>query len=420
MALFVHAVLALPAGHLRGVVARSATAVAYGEAAAAAFGYYRSGLVVTGGVIVFASVIRWVYAPDRATRSAVAGVAAGLVLGAGVFTTALLRMLPSPPSEPVLARGLFVPIIVTSVLVLMSGSAQLVYPSGIELDDDGGGALEATISQVLGVAAVSVAFPVAGGNWIAPSGEQMLLNDADIHVIRDSDGVVAALDSRAAVPDDVLDALLDLLRLSGTHARLQLDVRSRVDELTASRRRLLDAGDAERRQLEMLLRRGALARIDVVESILARANAPAALIERARITRNELDGVARGIDPLAAGCFEGVLKEMTKRCPLNVTTTVMAAKPKGRVARAIWYTCSEALANAAKHAPGSAVTISVVTNATEIVTTVVDDGPGGADPGGSGLRGLADRAAALGGSLYVKSGRRGTSVALVLPVESEV
>ena len=111
---------------------------------------------------------------------------------------------------------------------------------------------------------------------------------------------------------------------------------------------------------------------------------------------------------------------MSKRSPLAVTLEVTGAAPGGRAGRAIWYTCSEALANAAKHAPDSSVSITVARTSTEIVATVADNGPGGADPRGTGLRGLADRAAALGGSLVVTSGHRGTRLVLALPIVSEV
>ena len=111
---------------------------------------------------------------------------------------------------------------------------------------------------------------------------------------------------------------------------------------------------------------------------------------------------------------------MTKRCPLLVTLNVTGAAPQGRASRAIWYTCSEALANAAKHASDASVSIDVTTTGTEIIAAVSDNGPGGADPHGSGLRGLADRAAALGGSLSVTSNEDGTRLVLALPVASEV
>jgi hypothetical protein len=345
---------------------------------------------------------------------------AGIVLGGGVFTTAVLRLSSSPPSEPLLARSLYVPVIVTAMLVYTAGSIAADFPIGIELTDSADGALEATIGQVLGIGTVSVAFPTKNSEWIGFSGEPVTVDIERALVVRDAAEVLAALGSADQRSADVTDGVRDLLRLSRAHARLQLEMRSRLDELARSRGRLLDAGDAERRHLEVQLRQGAIARIDRVGALLSDGISIGSLQQRLKVTRSELDGIARGIDPLAERPLEQALDEMTKRCPLHVTLNVTGAAPEGRASRAIWYTCSEALANAAKHAPDASVFVEVTRTSTEIVATVADNGPGGADPHGSGLRGLADRAAAMGGSFSVTSGHDGTRLVLALPIASEV
>jgi signal transduction histidine kinase len=78
---------------------------------------------------------------------------------------------------------------------------------------------------------------------------------------------------------------------------------------------------------------------------------------------------------------------------------------------------SEALTNVARHAPGSSATLEVRCHEGVLVVEVVDNGPGGADPGcGSGLRGLQDRLAVAGGRLTVTSpAGQGTSVRAELP-----
>jgi signal transduction histidine kinase len=86
------------------------------------------------------------------------------------------------------------------------------------------------------------------------------------------------------------------------------------------------------------------------------------------------------------------------------------------VEAAAYYVVSEALANAAKHSRASAVSVRVGANGRSTVVEVADDGVGGADPRGSGLRGLGDRVAALGGRLVVSSEPgRGTSLRADLP-----
>ena len=92
----------------------------------------------------------------------------------------------------------------------------------------------------------------------------------------------------------------------------------------------------------------------------------------------------------------------------------IAASPT--VAACVYFLCAEALANVAKHASASRVQISVTAQAGAITVEVADDGVGGADPSGRGLRGLADRAETLGGTLTVASPRGGgTRLTAVIP-----
>jgi signal transduction histidine kinase len=86
------------------------------------------------------------------------------------------------------------------------------------------------------------------------------------------------------------------------------------------------------------------------------------------------------------------------------------------VEQTCYFVVSEALANAAKHAGAAQVVIRVDEDGDELRVQVSDDGVGGADENGSGLRGLADRVAALGGELTVRSPRgSGTQVVARVP-----
>jgi signal transduction histidine kinase len=83
---------------------------------------------------------------------------------------------------------------------------------------------------------------------------------------------------------------------------------------------------------------------------------------------------------------------------------------------AAYFVLSELMTNPAKHAPGSSVTVSAALDGPELVLEVSDGGPGGADPAGSGLRGLAERAAEVSGSLTIRSvPGTGTSVTVRPP-----
>ena len=102
--------------------------------------------------------------------------------------------------------------------------------------------------------------------------------------------------------------------------------------------------------------------------------------------------------------------------PVQVTGAVdMLSRP---VEAALYFVCSEALANVAKHAAASRVSIELREEGGRVFATVIDDGQGGADAGrGSGLRGLADRLEALGGALRVESpSEGGTRVVAEVPI----
>jgi len=121
----------------------------------------------------------------------------------------------------------------------------------------------------------------------------------------------------------------------------------------------------------------------------------------------EMRELARGIHPriLSSGGLGPALKTLARRSPIPVTVDLQAAgRVPDNVAATAYYVASEALTNAAKHARASEVHISLDSGDGWIVLRIRDDGIGGADRSrGSGLIGLHDRVAALGGALVVRS-----------------
>jgi signal transduction histidine kinase len=100
--------------------------------------------------------------------------------------------------------------------------------------------------------------------------------------------------------------------------------------------------------------------------------------------------------------------------PSEVSVAVGRLSPAAEAA--LYFVCSEALSNVAKHAQASSTAIAVREEEGSVIATVTDDGLGGADPNGSGLRGLADRVEALGGTfLVVDHAPRGTMVEARIP-----
>ena len=250
---------------------------------------------------------RWVTSRHGGTRGAAVVLAAGLVLGIGTFVPALLRLATPAVSEQVLTRVVLVSIVVASVLVASVDSAGVADASRLDLGIASVSAFESAIGAAFGGNPISVRFPAADGGWIDPAGDFVSIDADQMRIVREGgEGghVLAALGDSGRLAAGVPVGLLDLLRLAGAQARLQVEVRSRLVELSDSRRRLLDAGDAERRQLERQLRDGALARLATVDLLISGTDGLETLRERVATTRMELDGVARGIDPLAGRCLK--------------------------------------------------------------------------------------------------------------------
>jgi signal transduction histidine kinase len=243
---------------------------------------------------------------------------------------------------------------------------------------------------------------------------------------------IAVLVHDPAVLDDpgLADAAAAAARLASSHARLQADVRAQIAEVRASRRRLLRARDAERERLERRLRDASERRLVVIGQRLREANAAArAETTRQRVARAEaqLDETLAELRELAAGLhpralselgLAGALASLAERAPVDVTVAVEVDGLAPDVEAAAYFVCSEGLANVAKYAAASQAAIRIDRRNGRVVVEVEDDGAGGADPArGTGLRGLADRVEALGGTLRVESPpARGTRISAEIPL----
>ena len=237
-------------------------------------------------------------------------------------------------------------------------------------------------------------------------------------------------------------ALLPFAFLAGllrSHvARLDAELLARLDELRASRARLVDAGDTERRRLERNLHDGAQARLVGVLLLLGHTRRkvdadPAdrevpVLLDRAlqelKTSLAELRELARGIHPsvLTDQGLEPALRALADRCPVPVTIAADPSEERlpAAVEIAAYFVVAEALANVAKYAQASEATVAVQRVNGRVSVEVADDGIGGADAAqGSGLRGLSDRVAAIDGTLSVESpAGGGTRLHVEIPVPS--
>lgn len=210
---------------------------------------------------------------------------------------------------------------------------------------------------------------------------------------------------------------------------MRAEVQARVSALAASRRRIVEAADAQRRALEAELALGAERRLGQVARLVAdvqrgsSADGLADVVAEVRGAQTELREFAQGVrpSPLGSGGLAAALPVLAARAPLQVELDVSVGRLPPAVEAALFFVCSEALTNIAKHANATRVQVSVEPDPVGVVTTVVDDGVGGADPRGSGLRGLADRVEALNGHFSVGDGPGGgTLVVARIPVEDDL
>ena len=231
---------------------------------------------------------------------------------------------------------------------------------------------------------------------------------------------VAAIVHDASLLDapELLQAVTSAAGLALENERLHAELRAHVDDLRESRARIVEAGDAERRRLERNLHDGAQQRLvtmslhlRLVESKLEtdpEGAAPLVLQVREELTEalEELRELARGIHPaiLSDRGLRPALEAVAARSSVPVQLSMPEERLPAPVEAAIYYVVSEALTNVAKYAQASSVTVEVARTEGRAVLAIADDGIGGADlERGTGLRGLADRVAALDGSLHVDS-----------------
>jgi signal transduction histidine kinase len=240
--------------------------------------------------------------------------------------------------------------------------------------------------------------------------------------------LAAGTRSDEPLPDGIEQRLCDFAELVA-QALANADA---YEQLAASRARIVEVGDAERRRLERNLHDGAQQRLVALAvdlsliGVTLEKDPPAArrtlTAAQEQLTQGleELRELARGIHPavLTDHGLGPALQALVKRAPLPVEIAELPEQRlAGPVEAAAYYVVAEALTNVAKYARATYVTVSVRRSNGRATLTVSDDGVGGADAaGGTGLRGLADRLEALDGHLYVDSPPgRGTRISAEIP-----
>jgi signal transduction histidine kinase len=454
VSLLLHLLLAFPSGRLQGVAERRVTALAYVSAVAQPLRILFSPCDVStcpdSNPVLIADV-PWLAGVLELIQS--------LTVVAAVILTLWLLIRRWRRSSPAQRRGLD-PVLLFGALIMVSGLAtiltQLVgvaekagqlafiatfalFPAAflaglvrthffhtttmarlieqLAADRD----LRDSLADALGDPSLDVAYWLPDRGYVDRDGHAVDAEDRTVTEIDHEGRRVGALlhaSILAETPDLVFEAA-SAAALAIEYARLEVELRAKLEALKASRSRLVEAGDAERRRLGRDLHDGAQQRLValMIELQLARerfdsdpeqarglidsafANAKEAVVE--------LRDLASGIHPavLSQRGLEAGLESLASRAPIPVEIdSDLEARLPIAVETAAYFVVAEALTNVAKYAQASYVAVTVRRENGCARIEIRDDGVGGANAsGGSGLRGLEDRVGALEGELEVSS-----------------
>lgn len=386
--------------------------------------------VILAGLVVLA--LRW----WRATLPWRRAVAPVLWWGAAAAATGALRLLNDAVGRPLgHVELVFFAVLATVPLAVEVGllRSQLARAAVAELVIELGqtlapGQLRDALARALHDPSLQVAYwlpeeeryvDVAGRGVSLPL-EGETTSAATTFVERDGARVAALMHDPSLLDDEgLVEAVCAAAGLALENERLQAELRAHLEELRASRVRIVEAADAERRRLERDLHDGTQQRLVSVSMALGLAESALATDpQRARTILEEtrrnlgaalqdLRDVSQGIHPaiLTERGLEPALRELsyTASVPIGLAVSVDGRLP-APVEAAVYYVVAEAVTNVVKHAAASGVSVTVDRLDRSAVVEVVDDGVGGADSGrGTGLRGLSDRVEAFGGVLTVVS-----------------
>jgi signal transduction histidine kinase len=229
-----------------------------------------------------------------------------------------------------------------------------------------------------------------------------------------------------------------VVRIAMERDRLHRDLVAKLEQLKASRLRILQAGDEERRRLERNLHDGAQQRLTAallgIRAVAGEVADDSALGPRAADALTELEGaiadlreLARGLDPplLARQGLEAAVRAGARRASLPVELELdLPRRLPAPLEAAAYYVCAEAVTNTVKHARATHVWLRIVDDGASLTVTVRDDGVGGAcvecQDEATGLGGLVDRVETLGGTLEVVSpDGAGTTLTAVFPLVAD-
>lgn len=435
----VHVLVAHPSGRVTGPARRIVVAAAYTTTVLAALTPVVGMGLAIGALVVVVGMARLIETTLHGGPSRLAfalAVAVGLVLaGASAADLAGSRL----DDTVVLAYEAVLAATVLSIVVEIvwwTSSPGVLARFVLDLGSAAeGGTLRDRLAKAVGDPSLTIGYAADGdvNAWVDDAGHPLVRppETADRSVTRIAAGGLelgfVAHDPAFVGDARVFGLIAAAAGLAISNSATQAQIRRQVAKVGASRERLVHAADVQGRRLESALENGVDARLGRVAELLTLAAEVrpedlqlGTVVVELGAARRRLRDFSRGVYPttLRSGGLVTAIEDLARRSPIPVETTQIAtARYDPTVESTLYFVCSEALANVAKHARATHVTIELREDVAGPVMRVEDDGVGGAwIAAGSGLRGLADRLEALGGSLVINDRPSGgTSVTAAVP-----
>ena len=399
------------------------------------------GLVIAMAIAVFATVLwHWRLAslPGRRALAPLLWASGPLAAVVGMYALVGTRYFPSLLPLAMTALPVAFAMGLLRIRLQRAGISGLVVELG---EHPQPGRLQAALARALQDPTLKVAYwaresrqfvDVAGAPVEIPSEASDAVAS---RIERDGELIAMLVHDRALLDDaELVNASVAATRLALNNERLEAEVSAQLQEVRASRARIVAVRDAERQRLERDLHDGAQQRLVTLSLALKLLQARLAsgddrlaqttlreAIDELGVALSELRELARGIHPaiLTEAGLGPALRSLAERMPIPVKVTVAPEERRlpQQIEVACYYVAAEALANISKHARATSATVDVTQHVATLRVRIDDDGRGGADPTrGSGLQGMIDRVRALDGQVAIDSpAGAGTRITASIP-----
>jgi signal transduction histidine kinase len=423
--LMFHAVATFPESQPSSRVV-SWIAIAYLGASLPAIASTEPGTAAYGAAVAAVAFNRFSGATGQKRRHHLFALYAAVALLMGTTGTALVRVVTDSRdfAEPTL---LIYEMMLLAAATMYAIGVRIPAPETVadlvvDLGESRSPTVREAMSRLLGDPELEIGFDDGLGGYVDPQGAVVDLPTAGSGRVatvvgRETGGRAVIVHDASLETDRVLtEAVSIAAKLTASNARLNAQARARLANLAESRRRLLEAEMDERRSLALRLANRTESRLSSIEgtlrSLTSDEETPPSILKSAenaldqlRLTRQDLSSIARGLLPWGGDSnLAGALIALAERSPIPVVVDIKGEPSDHDLSSAIYYLCSEAVTNTLKHASADHIWIEINADGPALTVIVTDDGAGGADPRrGTGLQGLVDRVADVGGELSVES-----------------